>query len=420
MRWHGIALFVVVALAAVAIVPGLSTDGDLGVTYQVRGEEGDTVRVTATFHVPNATVRVRLPSNATVLSARNLEDADGKFDYRLDGPSIATLVYTVSVHDPRSSYAGQNVAVTDSWAMFRRHRVEPEYATTSEDWSVTERYADGWSGVAGADIAYWGPHERYDRRVAGQRITLVVPEAVEVSPDRILDALEASATGLRVGARDDHVTVFVAPDPIRRGGLTSGWETEHAQDLWVHGMSSLSTANDVWVHEYVHTRQNWTATNRMAWFREASAEYYGALFAYRQGRVSFDSFQTYLRNVGPTGNATIDAPATWRTTDVPYEKGAMVAAALDARIRLASDGERSLQWVIARMNDHEGAVTVADFRRLVEEAAGRSFDDWFERYVNGTALPTMPTKPVAYASIPTNESLGPAPGNASTDASGLT
>ena len=413
MRQHAIALFVVTALVAVAFAPGLGADGDAGVTYRVHSEGADTVRVTATFHAPNTTLRVRLPNGADSVVADGFVRADGQFDYRLEGPASATLSYTVSVRDERSEYGGRNTAATDTWALFRRHRVEPEVVASGKEWSVTERYADDWRGIAGADVAYWGPHERYERRAGGQQITLVVPAAADVPPDRVLDALAATATSLRVGARNDRVTVFVAPDPVRRGGLTSGWEADGAQDIWVHEASSLSNPNDVWVHEYVHTRQDYVASDRVAWFREASAEYYGALFAYRQGRVSFGAFKAYLRSVGPTANATVDAPDTWRTRDVPYEKGAMVAAALDARIRTASDGERSLQWVIARMNTHDGPVTDDDFRRFVERAAGRPLDDWFDRYVNGSALPTLPQEQAVYASSPGTPSNASGPGNVS-------
>ena len=406
MRRHAIALFVLTALAAVAFVPGLGADGTVGVTYRVQSDGTDAVRVTATFTAPNTTLRIRLPNDARAVAASNFESANGQFDYRLEGPSTATLSYTVPVGDARSGYAGRNVAATSTWALFRRHRVEPDVVATGKDSSVEEQYADDWQGVAGADVVYWGAHERYERRAGGQRITLVVPAAADVSPQRILDSLEATATSLRVGARDDRVTVFVAPDPVRRGGLTSGWEVNRTQDIWVHESSSLSTANDVWVHEYVHTRQDWVASDQVSWFREASAEYYGALFAYRQGRISFEAFQTYLRGVDATANATVDAPGTWQTRDVPYEKGALVAAALDARIRTASDGERSLQWVLARMNAHEGTVTDDDFRRFVERAAGKPLDGWLDRHVNGTAVPSLPSQPSVYASAPTNQSSG--------------
>jgi hypothetical protein len=405
VRRHAIALFVVTSLAAVAFVPGLGADGEAGVTYHVQSAGVDSVRVTASFYVPNTTVEVRLPSGASDVDAPAFTQVDGESEYRLEGSTRATLTYTVSVRDQQSEYDTRNTAATDSWALFRRHRVEPDVVATGEEWTVTERYADDWRGVAGADVAYWGAYERYEQEAGGQQITLVVPAAANVSRKRVLDALTATATSLRVGARDDQVTVFVAPDPVRRGGLTSGWEVDGTQDIWVHESSSLSTPNDVWVHEYVHTRQDYVASDRVAWFREASAEYYGALFAYRQGRISIGAFKTYLRSVGKTDNATVDAPDSWQTREVPYQKGAMVAAALDARIRLASDGERSLQWVVARMNANNGVVTDDDFRRFVEEAAGRSMDDWLDRYVNGTALPTLPQAPVAYASTIDNQSV---------------
>jgi len=67
-----------------------------------------------------------------------------------------------------------------------------------------------------------------------------------------------------------------------------------------------------------------------------------------------------------------------------YTKGAVVGFLLDARIRRATRGERSLDDVLRlawRRYSGEHGFTEAQFRQLVEEVAGRAAGDWLERAV---------------------------------------
>jgi hypothetical protein len=82
-----------------------------------------------------------------------------------------------------------------------------------------------------------------------------------------------------------------------------------------------------------------------------------------------------------------------------------VLAALDRRIREATNGSRTLQDLVRRMNAHEGDVTDADFREMAAATAGTPQDDWFDANVGGSALPPRPD-PDAYPAR--NVSLAPA------------
>ncbi len=67
-----------------------------------------------------------------------------------------------------------------------------------------------------------------------------------------------------------------------------------------------------------------------------------------------------------------------------YTKGAVVGFLLDARIRRASRGERSLDDVLRlawRRYSGERGFTEAQFRQTVEEVAGRATAEWLERAV---------------------------------------
>jgi predicted metalloprotease with PDZ domain len=73
-----------------------------------------------------------------------------------------------------------------------------------------------------------------------------------------------------------------------------------------------------------------------------------------------------------------------------YDKGQILGVLLDLAIRDATDNQKSLDDVLRRMNDEyakEGKFydDSNGVRAAVEEVAGKSFEDFFSRYVSGTA-----------------------------------
>ena len=71
-----------------------------------------------------------------------------------------------------------------------------------------------------------------------------------------------------------------------------------------------------------------------------------------------------------------------------YNKGQIVGVLLDLSIRDATDNRKSLDDVLRLMNDEfarQGKFydESAGIRAAVEEVAGKSFDDFFRRYVSG-------------------------------------
>jgi predicted metalloprotease with PDZ domain len=82
-----------------------------------------------------------------------------------------------------------------------------------------------------------------------------------------------------------------------------------------------------------------------------------------------------------------------------YTKGQILGVLLDLAIRDATDNRRSLDDVFRRMNveyaeQHKFYNESEGIRAAIEEVAGKSFQDFFDRYVSGTA------------EIPYNELLG--------------
>ncbi|WP_123538999.1 hypothetical protein [Halosimplex salinum] len=237
------------------------------------------------------------------------------------------------------------------------------------------------SGAFGDRYAVVGEYETVTRSTPGGRIDLIVPAGAisEGKAGRVADALARAARDLDVGDADERVLAFAAPGSVRWGG-----ESVPARDeFWVNSRARLDSAEAVWLHEYVHTRQSFVLDPEMAWFREASAEYYAARLSREQGRIDRAAMAGHLD--GAPSDATLTDPQSWTSPNVPQRKGGRALAVLDRRIRDRTYGHRSLEDVFRRLNRHDGVVTYAVFEQAVAEVTGERDDAWLDRHVNGSA-----------------------------------
>ncbi|KQQ33830.1 hypothetical protein ASF61_12375 [Duganella sp. Leaf126] len=116
-------------------------------------------------------------------------------------------------------------------------------------------------------------------------------------------------------------------------------------------------------HEMTHT---WTEGPDQAWYEEGVAVFYQARAPYRAGLLSADQFladlnQTAARYYADALNTTPDAeimPRFWEDTRIrtlPYDRGALYLAIVDARVRKASGGKRSLDDLVREMRGQRHA-----------------------------------------------------------------
>jgi hypothetical protein len=354
------------------------------------------VQVTVTTTVPPKVtgVTVEPPEGASVVSARGYTEAEDGSEWAWeragDGTAEATIGYTVPVNETENGSL-EGVDVGD-WALFdwRRTDLRWRYTRTADtaEPAVVERPAGTVGpGVVGPGFAYLGPYETETRRVDGERIRLVVPEAADLRerPAAVADALAAASADLRIGGRNERVTAFVAPAPIDVAGRLARTGGDRV-DFLVAADEPLATPDSAWFHEYVHGRQAYAVGDRLGWIDDASAEYYGALLAHRQGLIGEAAFYDYVRT-----NRADDAVLAEAGTgdDASYFKGMRVLAAADAGVR-EGPGDGTLAAVFRRMNAHEGVVTQADLARFLSEAAGGARGEWLDRYVTTSASPSVP------------------------------
>ncbi|ELY36281.1 M61 metallopeptidase family protein [Natronorubrum tibetense] len=358
--------------------------------------------VETTFEPPEPMrgLEVDLHDDAAVVALEGFEET-GDGTYRWDEataePSLRYEMPSDRTGDVRHDHEdrdGYTFVDTGEWGVVQVPSVglslrTPQSVTLGIEETVT---VDG-EGAAGDDIAFFGPVEEYERTVDGETIRLVVPEAADLmeTPDDILESIAAGSERLDVGSSSDEVFVVAVPTDVDWGprGVQYG-----DADAWVAADAELEAAANVWLHEYVHVRQGFASgetTTDVRWLVEAQAEYYPALLGYETGTISFGEFGNHLERGerSPYADGALNNPSTWADRDTDYVKGPLVYGEIDRQLRLATDGDRTLEDVFRQLNAQNGAVSEADFLTALEDAGGSEVRSVAERYTQTDATPEM-------------------------------
>lgn len=150
-------------------------------------------------------------------------------------------------------------------------------------------------GITSSDgsIVYLGPYTEERFQAGGQTFRVAIPKHASLRPSLsdVRESLSYAAENLEVGGKNDGVVVVVAPSNINWGwgGLQSG-----VNGFWAVDSSRVDHANNTWIHEYVHTRQEWTRDSSTQWLIEGTTNYYAALLTYLEGRIPFSAFHRYV------------------------------------------------------------------------------------------------------------------------------
>ena len=142
------------------------------------------------------------------------------------------------------------------------------------------------------------------------------------------------------------------------------------------------------------------------WIAEGITSYYDDLFVVRSGLMTSDEYLERLSKTiggmqgtpGRQVQSLVDSSRdAWIKLYRPdenssnarisyYVKGAVVAALLDAQIRIKTSGQRSLDDVMRRLwQDHlESGYTQADFNKIVADIAGAEVVSWLENCIHTT------------------------------------
>jgi predicted metalloprotease with PDZ domain len=167
-------------------------------------------------------------------------------------------------------------------------------------------------------------------------------------------------------------------------------------------MFGFSNWEDAILHELVHFWNANTfryASRREQWFSEGVTEYYALRVARELGVISATDLAAKLAilaghyvNDPAIGTLSLAGAGDERLRNyfLTYAGGATAGLVLDFDIRLSTKGSRSLDDVMRAMyrkydrNAH--LYTNDDVRAELEAAAGKRYDDFFARYVDGAEI----------------------------------
>lgn len=364
-----------------------AADVFLSQEFRLTPERPGHVAVTHNFTLADriANLKTTVPRRGVVADTVGFT-ATNETIYQWDGHTdTPSITYRLPVNETGTrSHAATNgsllFADVGDWALFRRPSVTTRWQAFGRDPVTYDRQTvTNGPGAAGDSLVYLGAVTLYPRTTANQTFRLAVPAAAGMreSPDDVLDAMERASTDLDVGDRDSSVFAVVAPTdgvPWAVRGLSISDAA-----FWVGADERLASTDNIWIHEYVHTRQAYDPTTTMRWTKEGFASYYAAHQALQYESVTFEEFATAMntstngtaKSTNSTVTATLADPSTWDNRTA-YRRGALVAGQFDRRIRLESGNGTTLDAVVAELNADTDTVNASEFFDAVASASNQS------------------------------------------------
>lgn len=190
--------------------------------------------------------------------------------------------------------------------------------------------------------------------------------------------------------------------------------------------SSDASLKILMAHEMVHVWQPaFSDTDSSDWFIEGSAVYFESVIPYEAGLITRDEFlddineQTTAYYVNPlrnVANSQIEA-VKWTTRTswrVPYCRGQLYFADLDARVRKISAGKRTLFDVLSSYAERRGKGTDMQVWRdvllaKVDASAVRAFDSMMAGHtiqpVDGAFGNTVRAEPTTFQVLPKGDAV---------------
>lgn len=166
----------------------------------------------------------------------------------------------------------------------------------------------------------------------------------------------------------------------------------------VHGEpDTVRKTKSLMAHEIVHVFQpHLSDGNDHLWFSEGGANYLAERIAYDAGMITADDYVANVDKLATSyyGNVRRNIPNAqisdnmWKASDswmVPYDRGALYFADLDARVRARSDGKVTVITLLTELRDRERSGKThgsQQWRGLVSRYAGpegeRAYDDMLQ------------------------------------------
>ncbi len=294
--------------------------------------------------------------------------------------------------DHQREHGSYDALITRDWAIFRAEDVIPQAATRTLRGAVSEttlrfRLPARWSSVTeyfghGHSYAIRNTNRRFDRpagwiilgeigvrhdRIAGVSVNVAAPADQGMRRIDIMALLNWTLPEvLRIVADfPNRLTVVGAGDPMWRGGLSG------PRSLFVHADRPLISENatSTLLHEVMHVALGGAADDGMDWIVEGLAEYYSLKILHRSGTITDKRFADAIRKQADWGAGVRDLCAS-RSSGPVTARALTVMHALDSEIRTKSDGNKSLDDVVATLAQLDEPVTLRRFSVIVRQFIG--------------------------------------------------
>ncbi|MEX2496576.1 MAG: hypothetical protein WD448_10830 [Woeseia sp.] len=176
------------------------------------------------------------------------------------------------------------------------------------------------------------------------------------------------------------LTFVSAGAPMWRGALSA------PQSVYVHADRPLISENgtSTMLHETMHVGLGLTGAKGADWIVEGLAEYYGLEVLLRSGTISRDRYMSAHAGLAAWGQESRQL-CSRRSTGSNTARAVALLSDLNVEIDKASRGKADLDEVLRELAEHEGRITVEQFRRIAERVAGRTLSTLQEEKLPGCA-----------------------------------
>lgn len=250
-----------------------------------------------------------------------------------------------------------------------------------------------------------------ERPVAGGRLRVVAHGSWRFTPDQMADLAGkiAEASSQFWGDRGEEFFVALTPLNAQPGATVQyGIGLSDSFALWATPSVELATLKHILAHEHQHTWfpgrfggvRGGAEEPLDYWFSEGFTDFYTLRLLLRSGVFGpeefVEDFNRILRRyatspaLGAT-NAQI-AKAYWSDramADQPYQRGLLLAAIWDHRLRQATGGRRSLDDVVRAMRDGDGGA-IARLKAVYPKLGGGRIDQDIAAHVDAGGRVLLP------------------------------
>ncbi|MEM9175312.1 MAG: hypothetical protein AAGC67_08750 [Myxococcota bacterium] len=358
-------------------------------------------------------IRISDPADAVEWLRFDFDDAryraiegDGRLETDQDGtrwtpPAGGGTLRYVHAIDHLRSEGEYDARCAKKWALLRGQDLVPRVRIRTtpraeSDSTLRLRLPEGWSAalpyarLSNGRYDLSTPRTRFDRpsgwfafgrlgvareTVEDMRLAIAGPAGQGIRRMDVLALVRWVAPEMSrlFGGLPDRYQVVIAGDPMWRGALSA------PRSAYLHVDRPLieSDGSSPLLHEMIHSLMHARSARDGRWIVEGLAEYYSMALLRRSGTLSPERYERAIDRIGERA-APAAAPLDGEMNGALRARSVVVLLRLDAVIRDATAGARSLDDVVRSLARQDRRITTDGLRETAAELAGRELDAFFD------------------------------------------